>query len=96
MPADAEPLSFAHDRPSPRFLVREVVIEASGSRPYDRGAWADALVVVEAGVLEVECLRGLRVSFRQGAVLHLDALPARTLRNPGAGPLRLSAVSRRA
>jgi hypothetical protein len=56
--------------------------------------WADTLVVVERGALEIECLSGRRATFAGGAVLAPIALPVRSLRNPGCEPLVLRAVRR--
>jgi hypothetical protein len=92
---DLRPVSFAARKPPDGFVLREVTIEVGADRAYDPGEWAGAIVVIEAGELVVECLDGDRVGFTDGAVIHLDALPLRTLRNAGPCPLRLSAMSRR-
>jgi hypothetical protein len=92
---DSEPISFAGKKLPGRFVLRELVIEIAGDRSYDRREWAGALVVVEAGELELECVEGTTVRFHDGAVLFLDGLPIRSLRNRGPCPLRLSVVSKR-
>jgi hypothetical protein len=57
--------------------------------------WADALVVVARGVLELECHSGRRARFAAGSVLTLAGLPVRRLRNPHPDPLVLDAAARR-
>jgi hypothetical protein len=56
--------------------------------------WADTLVVVERGELDVECRSGRRATFAADAVLTLAELPVRCLGNRGSEPLVLSAVTR--
>jgi hypothetical protein len=56
--------------------------------------WADALVVVAGGELELECHSGRRARFVAGAVLTLAVLPVRRLHNPAREPLVLHAVAR--
>jgi len=77
------------------FEVRVVTVAAGGERPYDEAEWQDALVVVERGEIELECLGGSRHRFRRGDVLWLMGLPLRVLRNRGLVPTVLTAVSRR-
>ncbi|MBS2964286.1 hypothetical protein KGA66_14595 [Actinocrinis puniceicyclus] len=57
--------------------------------------WADALVVVKRGELEVECRSGRRARFAAGAVLTFAGLPVRRLHNPHPEPVVLSLVARR-
>ena len=71
-----------------------VTIAANGERAYDEAEWRDALVVVERGEIELECLGGSRHRFRSGNVLWLTGLPLRVLRNRGVVPAVLTAVSR--
>jgi hypothetical protein len=92
---DGERVSFAGKTLPQKFVLRELVIEVAGDRSYDRREWAGAIVVVEAGELEIECVDGTAVRFHNGAVLCLDALPIRRLRNRGPCPLRLSVVAKR-
>jgi hypothetical protein len=75
---------------------RVVEIPPGGERHYDGAEWAGALVVVDRGELELDCLDGDRPRFAGGAVLWLGGLPVRALRNPGAAPAVLIAVYRRA
>jgi hypothetical protein len=71
------------------------VIGPAAELPFEETAWLGALVVVEQGVLEVGCGGGEVARFEKGAILFLDRLPVRTLRNPGTEQTVLSAVSRR-
>jgi hypothetical protein len=57
--------------------------------------WRGALVVVERGELELECLDGRRERFGRGDVLCLTGVRLRALRNPGHRAVLLVAVSRR-
>lgn len=75
-----------------RWTVR---IAPGGAVEYTAAQWADALVVVERGVLEVECRSGQRARFAAGAVLTLAGLPVSRLRNPLPEPVVLRLVSRR-
>src|SRR3954465_11556348 len=50
-----------------RFQRRVVRIDAGCSRPYDESEWDDALVIVTAGVVELEGLSGRRRRFSGGA-----------------------------
>ncbi|HEV8559389.1 MAG TPA: hypothetical protein VGR06_23855 [Actinophytocola sp.] len=93
MTDDRAPLPFARPLP-PAFRRRTVTLDAGDSRPFDPDEWADALILIEDGVLELECLDGERRRFHRGHVIWLDGLPLRCLRNPGAGPAVLVAVSR--
>src|SRR3954453_12109952 len=77
-----------------RFQRRVVRIDAGCSRPYDESEWDDALVIVTAGVVELEGLSGRRWRFPRGAMLWLTDLPVRALHNPGEEPAELTAVSR--
>jgi len=88
-------LSFLGRRCSPSFEVRVVAVAAGRKRAYDEAEWRDALVVLERGEIELECLGGSRQRFRRGDVLWLVGLPLRALHNPGCEPALLVAVSRR-
>ena len=72
-----------------------VTVAPGGERAYDEAEWRDALVIVEWGEIELECLGGSRHRFRCGDVLWLMGLPLRVLRNRGPAPAVLRAVSRR-
>lgn len=90
----APPCLFADPLP-PAFRRRVVSIEPRGEVPYVAADWDDALVVVERGELEVEGRCGGRRRFVRGDVLWLAGLPLTLLRNPGAEPAVIAAVSRR-
>jgi len=89
-------LSIAGRQLPPAFVRREVTVEPGGERPYDPAEWADALVVVKQGEIELECRAGHLARFRRGDILWLTGLPLRVLRNDGRDPAVLVAVSRRA
>jgi hypothetical protein len=72
-----------------------VILQPGDGLDYLAADWADTLVVVKRGELELECRSGRRARFAAGAVLTMVGLPVRRLRNPGPGPLVLSAVRRR-
>ena len=76
------------------FDIRRIVVAPGSERPYDEAEWADTLVVVEAGTLELESRSGNRCGFGRGDVLWLIGLPLRALRNRGAVPTVLVAVTR--
>jgi hypothetical protein len=83
-------------RPLPGSFERRVVVVAPGrQRAFDDAEWRDALVVVERGEIELECLGGTCWRFGRGDVLWLIGLPVRALHNPGREPAVLAAVSRR-
>jgi quercetin dioxygenase-like cupin family protein len=77
------------------FDVRVVEVAPGGERVSHEAEWRGALVLVDRGEIELDCLGGSRRRFARGAVLSLEALPLRALRNPGAEPAVLVAVSRR-
>jgi hypothetical protein len=80
----------------PGFDVRVVTVAPGAERAYDPAEWWDAIVAVERGELELECLHGGRRRFGRGSVLWLSGLSLRVLRNRGREPLLLIAVSRSA
>jgi hypothetical protein len=88
-------LSIAGRRLPPAFVRREVTVAPGAERPYDPAEWLDALVVVERGEIELECRAGHLARFRRGDILWLTGLPLCLLRNDGAEPAVLVAVSRR-
>jgi hypothetical protein len=79
----------------PRFERRVVTLAAGQRRPYDEAEWEDALVVVEAGAVELEGLSGRRFRFERGDILWLAGVPLRELHNPGPTPVVLVALRRR-
>jgi quercetin dioxygenase-like cupin family protein len=87
--------SFLGSRPSSPFERWTVTLEPGDALPYVEADWHDAVVVVEAGEIELECMGGGRQRFVAGDVLCLSGLPLRTLRNPWPEPAVLVAVARR-
>jgi hypothetical protein len=96
MDADRSPLSFLGRRLPPSLERRVVVLEPGHPWAYDAAEWQGAIVVVEHGQIELECLDGSRHCFGRGAVLWLDRLPLRALHSRGHTSAVLVAVSRRA
>ena len=77
------------------FDVRVVELPPGRERATHEAEWRDALVVVDRGEIELDCVGGSRRRFGRGAVLWLGGLPLRALRNPGDERAVLVAVSRR-
>lgn len=90
---DRRPL-FATRLPS-AFVRRVVVVPPGCERTYDEGEWRDAIVVVQRGEIDLECVNGGERRFGRGDVLYLSPLPLRALRNAGRESAVLVAVSRR-
>jgi hypothetical protein len=88
-------LSFLSRRLGPSFVTRIVDIVPGSWRAYHGGEWRNAIVVVERGEIELECVTGSRQRLARGAVLWLAGLPLRALRNPGLERAVVVAVSRR-
>lgn len=90
-----EPLAFL-GTPLPSWVHRQdFVIESGASRPYDESEWRDALVVVDAGAVTLECVRGGFNTFHRGDVMWLVDIPLRWMHNWGAEPVVVVAISRR-
>ena len=77
----------------PGFVRRTVTIAPGHARPADGLEWADALVLVARGAVELECAGGSARRFAAGSLIWLRGLPVRALRNPGPGDAVLVAVS---
>jgi predicted enzyme related to lactoylglutathione lyase len=71
-----------------------VVLPPGSERPTSAEEWSGAVVLVQAGALEVECLAGGRRTFAAGDLLVLGWLPLRSLRNVGLTEVRLLCVRR--
>jgi hypothetical protein len=76
------------------FVVRRFRLEPGGVRGYDAGYWRDSLVVVERAEVELEQDDGRKYRFGVGAVLTLDGMGVRMLRNRGQEAVVLVVVSR--
>jgi hypothetical protein len=92
---DRSPVSFL-GRLSPAFERRVVVFAPDQTLLYDNVEWQGAIVVVEQGQIELECLDGSCHCFGRSDVLWLERLPLRALHNRGRTPAVLVAVTRRA
>jgi hypothetical protein len=92
---DGEQVSFLHRKLSSTFDKRIVTLEPGATRPYLAADWHDALVVVEAGEVQLECADGGRRQFATGAVMWLAGLGLVALHNEGIVAAVLVAVSRR-
>jgi hypothetical protein len=81
-------------RDSLHFRRRVVDLATAEEMTIDAGTWRDAIVFLETGEVELECVAGGRRRFTAGAVLCLRP-PVRLLRNSGSESARLIAISRR-
>ena len=84
----------ACERPG-RWQRRTITIDPQGVRTYDEAEWADALVTVDQGEIELEGTGGSTLLLSRGSVLWLTGVPVQALRNCGTEPAVLIAVSRR-
>ena len=78
----------------PAFERRLITIEPGAYRAFAASDWADSLVVLESGEIELESLGGHREHFQHGASFWLAGLPLRALHNPGQVPAVLVAICR--
>jgi predicted enzyme related to lactoylglutathione lyase len=76
------------------FCVKAVTIAPGAERAYDAAEWCDAIVSVERGELELECVSGGRRRFGRGSLIWLCDLPLRALRSTSTDSVLLVAVSR--
>ncbi len=76
-------------------VVRAVSVPAGAELAFDPGEWRNALVIVEAGEIELVCDSGARQRFGIGSVLFFGVRGLRLARNPGNETAVLSAVWRR-
>ena len=81
----------ADDGPFECWAVR---IGPGEERPVVPDEWADALVVIRSGELDVQCEEGSHRTFHRGDMLALHWLRARNLANFGAVGVELVAVRR--
>ena len=81
--------------PLPEGFERWVVVLSPGERRASGAAeWSGALVVIEAGEVEVGCVIGASRTFVAGSLLALSCLPIAWLANGGAEEARLVALRR--
>ena len=76
------------------FERRLIQLEPGDQLHHGEPPWQDAIVIVVAGELAVECSRGERHCFRRGDVLTLARLSVRRAGNSGEVPTRLLAIWR--
>lgn len=88
-------LSFVESALPPAFEMRTASMAPGSALAYDESEWRDALVVVDRGEIELECVHGTRLRFGRGDVLWLMGVPLRALHNPGCETVVLVAVARR-
>ncbi len=72
-----------------------MVVPAGSERATSADDWADALVIVEHGAIEVVCRDGARQTFGPGSLLCLSWVTVACLRNPGPSDAVIAAVRRR-
>src|SRR5688572_32660026 len=84
--------SWLPDGGRPDYEQRRLVIEPGGEYVSSAAEWADALVLLKHGSLQVECLAGARRTFEAEAILCLEWLPLRALRSTSAELAVLVAV----
>jgi hypothetical protein len=82
-------------RDSPHFRRRVVELAPDEELRIDADPWRDAIVFLETGELELECVAGECRRFATGAVLCFTP-PVSVLRNCGRDRAQLIAISRRA
>jgi quercetin dioxygenase-like cupin family protein len=80
---------------SPTLVKRTVELAPAAVLAYDDGSWHDTIVFVTAGEIEVQGRRDERARFGPGDILCLAPFAVRVVRNVGAEPARLLAVTRR-
>ena len=93
-PGPRDRLSFLYGRLGSEFERRVILVAPGESRPYAEAEWRDALIVVEHGEIELECVAGGYRRFGRGAVLCLAGLSLCALHNRGPDPAVLVAISR--
>ncbi len=91
---DADFLSFLGDRHHRDVRVRRLILEPGDAIDFRSADWADVLVIVERGRLQLECNSGAHAVFEPGAVLVLTLPELRRLRSVGTAALVVTAVSR--
>jgi hypothetical protein len=69
-------------------------IPAGGELPFEAADWRDTIVLVHQGRLVLEWDGGIRWSFATGAILALDGLAPRRLKNRDRRAVLVIAVSR--
>ena len=78
----------------PSFDVRRLVIPPGGAHRLEPDGWPDAILVVEAGCLEVVCEGGERRTYPTGSLLGLSWLRTARLVNAGPDAVHLMWIAR--
>jgi hypothetical protein len=91
---DADRISFLGARCPDNFQLHTLILQPGDAIDCHRADWADTLVLVERGELEIESSGGARAWFPEGAILIFAGLALRRLSNSSGEPLVLSALSR--
>ena len=91
---DADRISFLGALCPENFQLRTLILQPGDAIDCRRADWADTLVLVERGELEIESSGGARAWFQEGAILMFAGLALRRLGNPGHEALVLNALSR--
>ncbi|MEQ3550499.1 hypothetical protein WIS52_08455 [Pseudonocardia nematodicida] len=68
---------------APAFRSRTVTLPPGTARPHDEDEWRGALIVVDAGEIELCCAAGGARTFGAGSVLWFTGLNLVRVRNPG-------------
>jgi len=71
-----------------------VTISAGQVYPFRAAEWADMIILVECGTVELELCSGERRELGPGAIFWLAGLPMLALRNAGREPVVLMTISR--
>jgi len=94
-PAQRPTAALLRGRLPAAFERWRVVVPPGIERPTSAAEWAGALVLIEQGVIEVDCHSGGYRRFVAGDLLALGWLPLKTIRNPTNEDAALVAVRRR-
>jgi quercetin dioxygenase-like cupin family protein len=86
--------AFLPERGPRGFTQRVVALAPGQSHDYVDADWADAIVLLAQGQVELEAVSGARRLFQRGDLLWLTCVPLRALHNPGPGGAVLVAISR--
>lgn len=81
------------DTPS-RTWTRTVVLAPGEIRPHVEDEWRDAVVVVDAGRIELCCAAGGSRTFGAGSVLWFTGLNLARIRNPGPDEVVFRGITR--
>jgi hypothetical protein len=95
MDDDTTSRAFNAQQAVPKGLIRRVIrLGARAERTYLEADWIDAIILVALGRVELVGTTNTCMQFDPGALLCLDGLPLRAVRNLGTTPVVLVSVSR--